>query len=103
MGLVAPRFKAHIKHEKVNEFIENFNVFNFFFNFFWFFFFFLLWRTKIKLLINVNQEIQVAAFEIQVATFWHSSEQLSSILRAQLGKAYAAYTGGSKMGTFYRH
>ena len=34
MGLVAPRFKAHIKHEKVNEFIENFNVFNFFFNFF---------------------------------------------------------------------
>ena len=44
-------------------------------------------RTKIKLLINVNQEIQVATFEIQVATFWHSSEQLSSILRAQLGKA----------------
>ena len=31
IGLVAPRFKAHIKHEKVNDFIENFNVFNFFF------------------------------------------------------------------------
>ena len=37
-GLVAPRFKAHIKHEKVNDLIENFNVFNFFFNFFKFFF-----------------------------------------------------------------
>ena len=34
IGLVAPRFKAHIKHEKVNDFIENFNVFNFFFTFF---------------------------------------------------------------------
>ena len=34
IGLVAPRFKAHIQHEKVNDFIENFNVFNFFLNFF---------------------------------------------------------------------
>ena len=33
-GLVAPRFKAHIKQEKVDDFIENFTVFNFFFDFF---------------------------------------------------------------------
>ena len=64
MGLVAPRFKAQIKHEKVNDFIENFNVFNFFFIVFEIFrnfviFFFLTdvsnyrEERKIKLLINV--------------------------------------------------
>ena len=34
IGLVAPRSKAQIKLEKVNDFVENFNVFNLFFYFF---------------------------------------------------------------------
>ena len=65
---MAPRSKAQIKLEKVNDFIENFNVFNFFFKFFEIFgnilvFFFLTdvsnycEERKIKLLINVYVKI----------------------------------------------
>ena len=68
IGLVAPRFKAQIKHEKVNDFIENFNVFNFFFIVFEIFWNFLIFffltdvsnyceERKIKLLINVYVKI----------------------------------------------
>ena len=52
IGLVAPRFKAHIKREKVNDFIENFNVFNSFLNVFFFNVFNLFFLTDVSIVKN---------------------------------------------------
>ena len=89
--------------------VDLFLLYNLFYNLFLIFFFnsfFLIdvgnycEERKMKLLINVNIKISrnlegnfwnlVATFWIFgkfLATFWHSSDQLSSILRAQSGKA----------------
>ena len=93
IGLVAPRFKAHIKHEKVNDFIENFNVFNSFLNVFFkmFLIFFswlmlVLWRTENNLLIYKLIIYIKISRNLGGNFLAFPSEPLSSILRAQSGK-----------------
>ena len=56
IGLVAPRSKAQIKLEKVNDFVENFYVFNFFLNFFEFFWNILVFFSWPMLVIIVKNE-----------------------------------------------